>query len=625
MNKNYIYFYYPIKDINMSKNKFILYQSYQNKTNDDLFCNNLNDIYKAIKTFLNIKTKFDLFTINLFTENFNIINSDNQLMEKIEKYKILYAKVIKSSKIKNCFSHGNFKNFNLSDKDADKLFNNKLIKNSFSFNIKPFNKTKKNFSSNTLDIEENDEKSINQKKITSYKFSKHLKTNKKSFNDITNSLDELILDEMNFTPSYNENKRNYFRYFLNNKINKNPYMIRNNTINIFSNFKIKKNKISIIKQKELLNSNINNLFNFFNPDKKCIINHKLYLAKINSKKEIKNWKNMNKNLNSFENIRTNKFRLKNNFLKTFNFEIKSNKFNLYDEIKKKNVTFYNLKNDYNPLSNEIEGNQILFISFNTLIKNFILEKLDNYISNEEIKILFDIENIVINIKNFNIDEVNILYIFIQEFLLYLYLSNYINLYHKEFCSDLNKIINEEDYMDLNKIFSIYSFRDLIHGIKNIFDSIKSNKEIMTEKLRENYDKNEKIISFTCFILLIAYNRYNFATLFQKELLFDLFNTIDINFNKGNINHVFYIEHYIKFRLFLTRNEIVNEDMKRNFMKKFFNNITFNNNDFNKDIIIIKLRTILTRYESIMKIVNKEELDDSFLIDSYNKLIDYYNF
>ena len=220
--KLYFYFYYPIKDINMEKNKLILYQSYQNESKSDIFCDNLCDILQAIKTFLKNNKILKIIKINLYTENFTLIKSDNQLMAKMEKYKILYAKIIIASeelndkKISRVFSHDNFSNNY--KKEINNLFNNIFIKKRLSLYAFPLNK-KNNFSS---DI------------------------NIKSNNNITNSLDELILDDIDDIAKINKKRSNTI-YFLNYKKDKAYIMFRNNTVNLFKNMKIRKNQMPMIE------------------------------------------------------------------------------------------------------------------------------------------------------------------------------------------------------------------------------------------------------------------------------------------------------------------------------------------------------------------------------------------
>ena len=319
----------------------------------------------------------------------------------------------------------------------------------------------------------------------------------------------------------------------------------------------------------------------------------------------------------------------------YNFETESNDMNLFNENDKKNFTSYKI-NKYNhnnilnlnliksnQYTNNTEINQIFFVALNTLLKNFISEKLDYFIKNEEIKEIFDVENIIISLTNFDID-VNI-YPYFKEFLLYLYLSNYINLYHTEFCLQLYKNINGKDYIDLNHIILINSFKNLVFDVKNIFESLKSDKKIMKEKLKENFNKIGKTISLASFVIFLVFNRNNFNSIFKKELLIDVLNNIDINFNLDTMDNGIDIEQYIKFRCYLTRNKFINENMKKEFISNFFNITVFKNKHFDKGIFIIKLRPIFINLENIIKFSNKKDLDDSLLIDTYNKFINYFNF
>ena len=66
-------------------------------------------------------------------------------------------------------------------------------------------------------------------------------------------------------------------------------------------------------------------------------------------------------------------------------------------------------------------------------------------------------------------------------------------------------------------------------------------------------------------------------------------------------------------------------MKKEFIKNLFKNTVFNNNDFNKNNYIIQIRNIINNPDIINKITNKKDLDDSSLIDVYNKFIYYFNF
>ena len=572
--KLYFYFYYPIKDINMEKNKLILYQSYQNESKSDIFCDNLCDILQAIKTFLKNNKILKIIKINLYTENFTLIKSDNQLMAKMEKYKILYAKIIIASeelndkKISRVFSHDNFSNNY--KKEINNLFNNIFIKNRLSLYAFPLNK-KKNYSSNI---------------------------NIKSNNNITNSLDELILDDIDDIAKINKKRSNTI-YFLNYKKDKAYIMFRNNTVNLFKNMKIRKNQMPMIKSKKLL---------------KCKLS-------LNSEyNNFRSYKNIKMIKNKFEKFKSEETENNNNLINEGNNTIVP----IYNKYKI-NLKYNNNNNKLSLYNNKSEMNQILFIALNSLIKNFVEDKLDDYISNEEIKEIFDIEAIIINLSGSNINLDIDVYIFLKEFLLYLYLSNYINIYHKEFCLDIYKILKEKDYIDINNILSINSFKSLIYDVKNIFEFLKSNKNIMTIKLEANYIKSENNISFSYFILFIVYNRNNFRKIFNKKLLFNILNNLNSNFNIDLLENGISVEQYIKFKLYFTKNKLIDEDLKKEFIKNLFKNTVFNNDDFNKNNYIIQIRNIINNPDIINKITNKKDLDDSSLIDVYNKFIYYFNF
>jgi len=195
--------------------------------------------------------------------------------------------------------------------------------------------------------------------------------------------------------------------------------------------------------------------------------------------------------------------LKNNLLSIHTFKIENMK-HLEEFKKQKNFISYkdnifkNIK--CNQYTNKFEIMQILFIALNNVIKNFISEKLENFISDEDIKELFDVENISINITNLDIDmNINI---YLKEFLLYLYISNYINLCHADFCYYFHKIIYKENYININNIFSINSLKSLIYSVKSMFESLILNKDNFKEKIKENYDKNEKTISTSTFFFYV---------------------------------------------------------------------------------------------------------------------------
>ena len=620
--KLYFYFYYPIKEINLKKNKLILFENEKFLTKDDLFCNSLEDIKKEVKDFLKIRKK-SFIKINLYNDDFNMLKSDNQLMRNYDKYKIIYAKVIKSkdieiiTKIYNNYLNKNFFNKdNSNDKKDNNIYEQKSIKNSLSSDFKLL-KNRKKFSLDNPNIISNKISNNKEKPIIIFENKKvnMYKKNKNNFVNITNSVDKLILDDMEGVYSFDDNKNSYLKFLLkNNNKRYNTALNKDNTLDIFKKSNSQSYKIPLIKSKGILNSQT---YKIFNPLNSNSFKHKISLDIINSNHENNLFKTKSKNFRSYTNIMNKKNNL---------FNMNKN-INILEEFKKQKILminnniFENIKS--NQYTSKFEISQILFIALNNIIKNFISEKLNNYISDEDIKVLFDIENIIINITNLDVDmNINI---YLKEFLLYLYISNYINLYHNDFCYYLYKIITKENYININNIFSINSYKNLIYSLKSMFESLISNKNNFKEKIKENYDKNEKIISTPTFILFILYNRNNLQTTFNKDLLIDILNAIDIFFDINNMKYGFDVNQYIKFRLYLTKNKFINDSMKKEFISNFLNQTIYKNKNFDIEKFIIEIRPILKTVDFIMKIVNHKDINILSINEIYNKYIDYFNF
>ena len=620
--KLYFYFYYPIKEINLKKNKLILFENEKFLTKDDLFCNSLEDIKKEVKDFLKIRKK-SFIKINLYNDDFNMLKSDIQLMRNYDKYKIIYAKVIKSkdieiiTKINNNYLNKNFfDKDNSNDKKVNNIYEQKSIKNSLSSDFKLL-KNRKKFSLDNPNIISNKISNNKEKPIIIFENQKvnMYKKNKNNFVNITNSVDKLILDDMEGVYSFDDNKNSYLKFLLkNNNKRYNTALNKDNTLDIFKKSNSQSYKIPLIKSKGILNSQT---YKIFNPLNLNSFKHKISLDIINSNHENNLFKTKSKNFRSYTNIMNKKNNL---------FNMNKN-INILEEFKKQKILminnniFENIKS--NQYTSKFEISQILFIALNNIIKNFISEKLNNYISDEDIKVLFDIENIIINITNLDVDmNINI---YLKEFLLYLYISNYINLYHTDFCYYLYKIITKENYININNIFSINSYKNLIYSLKSMFESLISNKNNFKEKIKENYDKNEKIIYTPTFILFILYNRNNLQTTFNKDLLIDILNAIDIFFDINNMKYGFDVNQYIKFRLYLTKNKFINDSMKKEFISNFLNQTIYKNKNFDIEKFIIEIRPILKTVDFIMKIVNHKDINILSINEIYNKYIDYFNF
>lgn len=218
-----LYFYYPIKDLNIAKNKYYLYNLFHQKISDKFFCNNLEEISLLIKDFLKNKKIPIGSKINFCDEDFNTIKSSYQLMEKNEKYKLLYARIatIPEESIDKLKHLCNLKEINLTIDDSKKENNINLLSKNFN---KKFNRNKPSQINNN----------INKKK-------KNIKSN---FLEIGKTLNELILNDIDLIPSFKDfNENKHFNNLLSYQSNYKNFMsfYRNNTMNNNKNIKLTKN------------------------------------------------------------------------------------------------------------------------------------------------------------------------------------------------------------------------------------------------------------------------------------------------------------------------------------------------------------------------------------------------
>ena len=713
-NQNqYIFFYFPIKDINIKIQKKCLFR----EEGGEIFCNSLDNIVEEVKLFLKISNFYDIFKFVLYNEDYVLIKNDNQLMEKKDKYKILYIKIKKLSneqinkKIKRCQFHRHHKKtYDFILKTTDKplqIFTNKELKNKicldsyFSSSIKNNRIINKKNSFKNISKTENDknENIINNDKLI--KIKNKIAINKLFINKNKNIFDEgswsSFLNEKihinNKNKNLNINSTNYkifpkifIRKFKNiNLYEHNKYISEINSPIHKSNLKDfnKKYNIPMIKSKRLWISNTNENYNNIIPiklsQKNININNKQindinnfktifkeennnciyslsvdqshsYNEEIYDKTQINNdfinnYLNINNNYNKLinndnENSINNykkklfkkKFILKESLLEkdpcedAFNIKYKNKNEILQktNSMKKNTNNTNNTNNSFinhdknKQINNIIEINQIQFIALNNCIRSFILEKIDTYITDEEISKLYNKELILKNIKEINTEiPVNI---YLKEFFCFTYISNYIKETYPEFCKDFYEELKDY-YININNILSIFKFKEFIFNLKNVFHEIKFNKLLMIEKLKQNYNKNNNKISFVFFILFMIYNKKNLSTLFDKELLFSFLECIDIHFcNEINI------EQFIKFKIFFIKNKWINNEMKKIFVNKFFNYYIYENKNFDDDLFIIKLRPVLNiDSEDIKKIAkNKIEMNNNF-DKIYNKFIEYFNF
>jgi hypothetical protein len=247
----------------------------------------------------------------------------------------------------------------------------------------------------------------------------------------------------------------------------------------------------------------------------------------------------------------------------------------------------------------------------------VAEKINIYITDEDIQKIYNKEQILNNISEINNSiPINI---YLKEFLFYAYLSNYISKNYPQLCNDFYKELKDY-YININNILSINKFKEFINGVKIVFHEMKNNKNTMMQLLTENYTKNNKKLSFVFFMLFMIYNKKNLSTLFDKEILFTIFECIDIHYY-NEIN----VEQFIKFKIFFVKNKWINNDMKKMFITNFFKYTIIDNKNFNMDLFIIKLRPIIKlNTEKIKKYVEKN-LSINNINDIYDKFIEYFNF
>ena len=72
----YMYFYFPIKDINMKIEKKCLFK----EEGTEIFCKNIENIFEKVRQFLKISNYKDYFKFTIYNEDYVLIKNDNQLM-----------------------------------------------------------------------------------------------------------------------------------------------------------------------------------------------------------------------------------------------------------------------------------------------------------------------------------------------------------------------------------------------------------------------------------------------------------------------------------------------------------------------------------------------------------------
>ena len=529
----YLYFYYPIKDINIKIEKKYLYMG-EGIGMGEIFCRNLEEILEKVQDFLKIQN-YQIFKFCIYNEDYVLIKNDSQLMEKKDKYKILYVKIKKLSneqinkKMKRCQFHRHHrKSCDLILKINEmplQFFTNKEIKNKISIDkYFPSPIKTKTILSNKIsfaNIMTEDNKNDNTTQTTTMDNGSRNITSRKNENIFDGgSWTSLLNNRNNFNNNINRNfNRNNTDFKLFPKIfknihflEKNKYIISNtktpfsqkNTKDFKENFNIPKikskglwisstieniNNINLLQTKQsqkkmyinsskeimdnkndskdskdsktIINEDSDNYIYSLSIDRSNNIENKINNIKNKNKEDmhiydkthinniyIKNILNNNYNkINTLDNYSNNphfdkkifkkKFILKENIFEkdlcddAFNIKLKSLKINT-----NKNSPIKINKNKQ--LNNIIELNQIQFVALNNCIRSFVMEKIDTYINDIDIGIIFNKEIILKNIKEINGDIP--LNLYLKEFLCFSYLSNYICNNYKILCTDLFDVL-----------------------------------------------------------------------------------------------------------------------------------------------------------------------------------------
>ena len=585
-NKNlYMCFYYPIKDINLKiKRKF----SYKIGERNEIFCKNLEDVYEEVKYFLKIPNLFEYSKVDIFNEDFVVIKNDIQLMEKKEKYKILYMKITKLSeeqknkKLTRCQFHTHHRqSVDFIDSNMPfYLFTNKELKTKISLDkfLQPFAPEEQNkfFDNNekpdiNINSKENDknyqdnkENLINRVLINQKYTSKNMN---KNLLDIENNSSLFInLKHMrnrnkNLNRNYTDNstfpKLNIHKYIKSGKLYENK---KDKIVDVISPFQkhnlngfYKKYNIPIIKSNGLWNA------------KKTINTNYVKSSTLPNKliDKTKNPININNKTIDYDDSKTME-EDSDNYINLISSSESRNNHN-YDE--NNNIKTQNYNND--------DINRYLKIKYQKVINNDEHEHRNNYQKKLILKdtvldkdLCDDVFNI--NIKN-NFNEMKI--------------SKAKNNTKFIGCSNNNKIfnsnneINQIQFIALNTCIRTFILEKIESCINEEKVEQAFNKDLIIKNIKEiNSDMpiNRYLKEFLCFTYLSNYiNKYHtqFCNDFcyvLKDYYININNILSINKFKD------FIHDFKKFFHILKSNKIMIEKLTENYMKnnKKISNVFF---------------------------------------------------
>ena len=349
---------------------------------------------------------------------------------------------------------------------------------------------------------------------------------------------------------------------------------------------------------------------------------------INNKYVLKYLTNRNKEI--FEN---NIFKIKcNNFkIKHLNNEDSNSHRRISFKTNKKNIlpSHSNKKSDdmndeeKEIIKYKIKENEEYFCNINNKINHFILNDIDEFLTNEETEDFKSLKcnYILINeLKEFPLSKLR------KEFLLYACLSRKIKSKYEELLTNINEIIlnkNEE----ISKIFELNDFDKLLKYLDELFTNIKNNKMNLFRYI--GYTNNDLKISFIFLILFIFYNKFLVKKKADKDLLFTSFECIEITFDI-EIN----FQKYCDYKILLTKNKYISYNKKFNFIKDFILRILIKEK-FNKKKLIERLNIIFDiNLNDIKNIFNLDMCTVKLIknVNVYNKIaklydsfIHYYNY
>ena len=400
--KNYIFIYYPIKNINISSNKSFILQTKESKYR---ICLNKEQIIDEVKSFLEIENKPTSFKFYIYDQKLNLITNDFQLTKSFKnindfiKNNVIYIKIIKfdkeeASKRRQKFILNHNKLSLVLKDEGQKKEDKTLIKTIKVNNLKNILSAK---SLRFKDVEKEKEKE--KEKIKSIR----------KYNNF-----------LSYSPSFISNKN-----FLLSSDSYNRNITKINKITMTDNFGS--------KNKSKFNNANSNKYNHF-----LSFKSNAYNIIYNMKKNIKNERinnnyqcNNSSNLSSCECFTNSESKSNNKIRSIINRDNKAIK------VTKKTNNFFNNKYINNIIGNNNYG------SYNSNAKQLIRSFSDNFLSNNYAyknrnkPTNFSSKNIFINVLDPNYNNKNKIY------------DNYFNSDIKKNTFKNNNKIHDEYYLKRN--------------------------------------------------------------------------------------------------------------------------------------------------------------------------------